>query len=108
MRSLLLIGALLLSACASKPTGNEFGGVVMQGQSHADKTFRQAQEHCQQYGKSAKLTNREVHNNGDDPVLFECLGQTRHSSRESDGNDEALSLLSALFTPLTPATRSYG
>ena len=73
MRSLLLIGALLLSACASKPTGNEFGGVVMQGQSHADKAFRQAQEHCQLYGKSAKLTNREVRSNSDDPVLFECL-----------------------------------
>ena len=73
MRSLLLIGALLLSDCASKPTGNEFGGVVMEGQSHADKAFRQAQEHCQQYGKSAKLTNREVHDNSGDPVLFECL-----------------------------------
>ena len=73
MRSLLLIGALLLSACASKPTGNEYGGVVMQGQSNADKAFRQAQEHCQQYGKSAKLTNREVHNDSGDPVLFECL-----------------------------------
>jgi hypothetical protein len=73
MRSLLLIGALLLSACASKPTGNEYGGVVMQGQTSADKAFRQAQEHCQQYGKSAKLTNREVHNESGDPVLFECL-----------------------------------
>jgi len=73
MRSLLLIGALLLSDCASKPTGNEFGGVVMEGQSHADRAFRQAQEHCQQYGKSAKLTNREVHDNSGDPVLFECL-----------------------------------
>jgi hypothetical protein len=73
MRSLLLIGALLLSACASRPTGNEFGGVVMQGQSHADRAFREAQEHCQQYGKSAKLTNREVRSNSDDPVLFECL-----------------------------------
>src|SRR5260370_33424431 len=73
MRSLLLIGALLLSACASKPTGNEFGGVVMQGQSHADMAFRQAQEHCQQYGKSAKLTNREVNDKSDDPVLFEWM-----------------------------------
>ena len=73
MRSLLLIGALLLSACASRPTGNEYGGVVMQGQTNADKAFRQAQEHCQQYGKSAKLTNRDVHNESGDPVLFECL-----------------------------------
>jgi hypothetical protein len=73
MRSFLLIGALLLSACASKPTGNEFGGVIMKGQGQADKAFSQAQEHCQQYGKSAKLTNREVHNNSEDPVLFECL-----------------------------------
>jgi hypothetical protein len=45
----------------------------MQGQSNADKAFRQAQEHCQQYGKSAKLTNREVYQKSDDPVLFECL-----------------------------------
>jgi hypothetical protein len=73
MRSFLLIGALLLSACASNPTGNEYGGVVMQGQSNADKAFRQAQEHCQHYGKSAKLRNREVHNDSGDPVLFECL-----------------------------------
>jgi hypothetical protein len=73
MRCLLLTGALLLSACASKPTGNEYGGVVMQGQTNADKAFRQAQEHCQQYGKSAKLTNRDVHNESGDPVLFECL-----------------------------------
>jgi hypothetical protein len=73
VRSLLLIGALFLSACATKPTGNQFGGVVMQGQTHADEAFRQAQEHCQQYGKSAKLTNREVHAKSDDPVLFECV-----------------------------------
>jgi hypothetical protein len=73
MRPLLLIGALLLSACATKPTGNEFGGLVMQGQGHPDKAFVQAQEHCQQYGKVAKLTNREVNQKSDDPVLFECL-----------------------------------
>jgi hypothetical protein len=34
--------ALLLSACASKPTGNEFGGVVMNGGTRADAAFRQA------------------------------------------------------------------
>ena len=73
MRPLLLIGALLLSACASKPTGNQFGGVIMQGQSHADEAFREAQEHCQQYGKSAKLTTRDVHEKSGDPVLFECV-----------------------------------
>jgi hypothetical protein len=78
MRSLLLIGVLLLSACAlsacaSRPTGNEFGGVIMKGQGQADKSFTQAQEHCQQYGKSARLTNREVRTNSEDPVLFECL-----------------------------------
>jgi hypothetical protein len=73
MRSLLLIGVLLLSACASKPTGNEFGGVVMNGGTRADAAFRQAQEHCQQYGKSAKLTNLTVRDNSGDPVLFECL-----------------------------------
>jgi len=40
---------------------------------HPDKAFRDAQEHCEQYGKSAKLTNREVHDKSDDPVLFECV-----------------------------------
>jgi hypothetical protein len=85
MRSLLLIGALFLSACASKPTGNEFGGVIMQGQSHADKSFTQAQEHCQQYGKSARLTNREVRTNSEDPVLFECLrASASYEPRERD------------------------
>jgi len=74
MRCLLLIGALLLGACATKPTGNEYGGLVMEGQTHPDKAFKEAQEHCQQYGKSAKLTNRDVHQKSDDPLMFECLG----------------------------------
>jgi hypothetical protein len=49
--------------------GNEFGGGVMQGQSHPHKAFREAQEHCLQYGKSAELTRREVYEKSDDQVV---------------------------------------
>ena len=74
MRCLPLIGvALVLGACAEL-SGNEDGGLVMKGQSHPDKAFTEAQEHCAQYGKSAKLTNPEVSQKSDDPMVFECVG----------------------------------
>jgi hypothetical protein len=80
MRCLPFIGvALLLGACASKPPGNEYGGLVMQGQNHPDKAYKEAQEHCEQYGKQAKLMTHEVHQKSDDPVMFECLGPSRSS-----------------------------
>jgi hypothetical protein len=41
----------------------------MQGQSHPHKAFREAQEHCLQYGKSAELTHREVYEKSDDQVV---------------------------------------
>lgn len=87
MRCLLVIGgALLLSACASKPPGNEYGGLVMQGQNRPDKAFAAAQEHCAQYGKSAKLTNRDVHVKSEDPVMFECLGSGSSPYERADRN----------------------
>ena len=94
MRWLPLIGvALLLGGCASKPTGNEFGGLVMEGQAHLDRAFREAQEHCQQYGKSARLTGVDVHDKSNDPVAFECLrahAAAYESERRGDSGQGAI------------------
>lgn len=72
--ALALSIAFGVSCCASKPpVGNEKGGVVMNGGSNAAAAFEAAQKHCQQYGKSARVTSVTYKDYSGDPVLFDCL-----------------------------------
>lgn len=69
----LLIALATISCAAKPPVGNEKGGVVMHGGSNAASAFEAAQTHCQQYGKSARLTSVTYKDYTGDPVLFDCL-----------------------------------
>ena len=75
MRVIVLVIAIsTLIGCASNPvSGNEAGGIVMHGGINPANAFTLAQNHCQEFGKSARITNVTHQDYSGDPVLFECV-----------------------------------
>jgi hypothetical protein len=68
MRWMILIGVLVLAGCGpSMIQGNE-QSVAYENTFDRAKTSQAAEAHCQQYGKTAKLT--DVH---DFFMTFECV-----------------------------------
>ncbi len=83
-RCALSLGALVsmacfLGLCASSSTiGNEKGGVIpIRPPFHTwriwseESLFKEAQEHCAKYGKSARITSLKSEAGGN--ALFDCL-----------------------------------
>jgi hypothetical protein len=77
-RRALSLGALVsmacfLGSCASSLTiGNEKGGVIpIRPLWSEESLFKEAQEHCAKYGKSARITSLKGEAGGN--ALFDCL-----------------------------------
>ena len=73
MRKLVLVAALAVSGCASRPSviGNDRGGMISWAFTNEAAVFEAAQRHCASFGKSARVTNIEKKAGGE--VLFDCL-----------------------------------
>jgi starvation-inducible outer membrane lipoprotein len=69
---IIIATALALSACAASPpaNGNARGRVLKWFATHANAVQAEADRHCKQYGKLARLTEMRTEAGG--RVLFEC------------------------------------
>jgi hypothetical protein len=69
---IIIAAALALSACAASPPakGNARGRVLKWFATNANEVHAEANRHCKQYGKLARLTEMRTEAGG--RVLFEC------------------------------------
>ncbi len=70
MKHLLLTAFLLLGAC-SDLAGNEKGGIIMNANVNS-ATFRDADAHCKQYGKSASV-RQAIDTITTRGIVFDCI-----------------------------------
>lgn len=72
MRKLIAIAAaILLGGCAAQVTGNSQGGIMPWHGINEQKAFAAAQEHCQKYGKDARINQVTPYAGGS--VTFDCV-----------------------------------
>jgi len=74
MRSLIALAALSLSACASVTphitSATPAGGIVSSYGWQPNKSLMLAEQHCQQYGKHARVSSQnDLQNN----MTFDCI-----------------------------------
>jgi len=71
----LLVPLLLLAGCSSTPnvTGNALGGVMPWSGKDESAAFKAAQAHCQNFGKSARITQiTQPTDSGKGTAVFVC------------------------------------
>lgn len=74
MRIMGLLLTLALCACAPRlDFANEAGGVINRtGSIGSDRAYKLAEDHCQQYGKIARISGRDVLTN---TMRFDCIAK---------------------------------
>ena len=72
---LLLPTTLAVAACSRSPnvTGNQLGGVMPWSGEDESDAFKAAQEHCQKFGKNARVTQiTPASDKAKGAVVFNC------------------------------------
>lgn len=72
MRALLLLSTVLLMSCASPRviSGTEAGGIVGSYGWKPAQALQEAQKHCAQHGKNARVSSQ---NDLQDNMTFDCV-----------------------------------